>query len=796
MWKNSYASSGEARVSLRVNGEEHGVVIDGNGRVARAGFNAPTVAPTPTDTGAGSVPSGYIYYAYAYASGQYPFVESAITAGGSVFPRSNPSPNAVIYSSGSREVSVRATCSPRGDVDTIFVYRTVPQPTSALALAQANAGLYFYVGSVANDPAALHVTYTDNNASDTGERAELDNFACPLFRFTVFDGVYWWGFGNTDFTATATLNGTDTITADKNWFSGRDGMQVKITGIDTGGFDGRGTYYFKATGPNAAQLFTTSDLSGTAETIAATGTATITIQAFKSTLYRSKRLNPFSWGRTTQVISASGQDVNFVSDTWAEVVGGGSGSAISLIPNERILKLDTESPVKSYALDLSAADSDQFMATKRTLDEAQSVGSHFTQFPMRLSSRQSVGTGVNAKSLQILTSDAQSQVPIGDNVIRTLRRLQNGDDAPHFFHGVFDYRTELNCWFVKTTDGALKCDTLIYNHAPTNSWGIQYFPGISATAPIFDPVTGLHYTLAGDESGRIGFLFEEDTFNQWGAGTGTYETAAVNGAIGPFHVSAIGTLAEIETTDGISTAVTTNPHVLTPGQQVFIGGTNGGTVGNYTIISTPTASTFTFQERNSTGAASSETGGAYSNAIGYDVPGTVIQNREEGANIWILYSVTSFSATYTPPYNELNVSLAGAVGINLDTGALETIDATALVSFMPSSIACNIGRYFNFKSPSKNKRLVEMWATLEDASPQIQYWRFKNQYSETIQVENPTTNTIVPNQDSAGLIYNQSVTYFSKSTPSTLLSCFGVQIFNCAYSAYRLYDITLKAKEA
>src|SRR6185369_17975191 len=91
-----------------------------------------------------------------------------------------------------------------------------------------------------------------------------------------------------------------------------------------------------------------------------------------------------------------------------------------------------------------------FIGTLRTLDDANSVSSQFSQFPMRNEQGQSYGTGINAKALQIVQGDSQSQIPIGSPVITTLRSLVRTDEVPTFFHGAYDRNTELNCWWVKT----------------------------------------------------------------------------------------------------------------------------------------------------------------------------------------------------------------------------------------------------------------------------------------------------------------------------------------------------------
>src|SRR5262245_18736510 len=108
---NSYADSADARLMLRVNGEETGVVITPAGDVVQAGFDAPTVTPTVANIGAGNVPEGYYVYRSVYASSRYPFVQNAVTGGGEQWPRSNPSnPSSTFQvTGGTKNVGVTVT---------------------------------------------------------------------------------------------------------------------------------------------------------------------------------------------------------------------------------------------------------------------------------------------------------------------------------------------------------------------------------------------------------------------------------------------------------------------------------------------------------------------------------------------------------------------------------------------------------------------------------------------------------------------------------------------------------------
>lgn len=280
--RNCYQSSAQARLSLRVNGEQSAVVITDAGSLIPAGFNAPTVAPTVGTNGAGNVPVGFYVYRYVYMSSRYPFVANDVTVDGEEWPRSNPSPSSSTYqvTPAAESNAVTVTYSTRSDVDWIAIYRTPNnQTTAALAEQQAAAGNFFFVTKVANNTAGGTVVVTDNEATNSGEIMEADNFTCPLFRQTVFDGTYWWGWGNRTLEVVVTLDGTGTVTLDTNlsdvdsWFSGRDttaagfngatgpnGNTISFDGITTGGYDGRGNFYMVVTSPTTLSVYNSSAL--------------------------------------------------------------------------------------------------------------------------------------------------------------------------------------------------------------------------------------------------------------------------------------------------------------------------------------------------------------------------------------------------------------------------------------------------------------------------------------------------------------------------------------------------------
>lgn len=808
--KNSYASSAQVRLSLRANGEEECVVITADGTVVKAGFVAPTAAPVVTDSGSGNVPAGEYRYVYAYASSQYPFAENDIAYNGAEWPRSNPSPSTAVTVSGASQVSVQVPTSPLSNVDNILIFRTVTMTTAAEALAEAEAGRLFYVGSILNALTPT-VTYVDNSATNTGEQVEVDNFPCPCFRFTVFDGFYWWGWGNTTFTGEVTLDDSSTITLnDGVWFSGRNGFTATLNGVTSGGYDQRGSYYFKWVSTTTAQLCVDPELASVS-TISASGITQIQIRGPETTLYRSKARNPFSWGRTTQLNDPVDPNATiYVSDVWAEKIGGGYGTGLALIPNEGYLKLDTEAPQKSYALDLTAADSDAFLSTLRTLDEAQSTSSHFSQFPMRVGKQVVIGS-VNAKANQLLSADAQTQVPIGDNAIRTLRRVsaENSD----FFHGVFDYRTELNCWFLKTTHSAEVVDTLIYQHAPTGFWGTHYCPGVTASATVFDYVTRKHFTFVGDTQGRISIAFAEGVYTDFSnPSLGNQimqfvdEGFTFKGWLIPvlqIESSDTATITSYGTpTEPSNAAVVTvfDSAQYTVGQRVWFSALHTYPItGNGTVTEIVNANVINVVMDDELPGGSLDT-----NVSPEFMSHPMVIRSADGQDIFLISEYSAWlpypGATPAPPgygwaafFGEVagDPTLYGLSGVNLSNGEFGPVTNATPQNwyFGFGATACFLRRYFNSGTPEGCKRTLELWMTLKNTDTLTLTSRFIQEYDEygaPVPVVPVALNRDVRGSSSVG-----SMRYFSKSPPSDLLPAIGVDFFEAGYLGLQIYDFTI-----
>lgn len=556
--KDSFASSPVVGLAMLSNGEESVKVIDAKGNVYAAGIAAPTVAPTVADNGVGLLPNNqWAAYLYVYASSKFPFVESDLAINGQLYPRSNASPyTAYQYTgAGSRKVTGLATKTVSPGIDIIWVFRTAFFATQIEAQTAAAAGAAFFVAQVANSGGAGTVAWTDNNPVNSADQVQSDNYVAPQFQFCVYYDPYWWGFGNLPFTAAASWAdvaglGVITLTGTDTWFDGRNGQNVTLPGITTGGFDGLGTFKF---------LWLTATTAGvtidgtTRVALGATGSpGTVTTQGPATTLYRSKSRNPFSWGFTQTIGSVN------VPQLYAFKVGGGMGTAIAVVPNNPTLKLDCEYPAKCFTLNLRAAGTTAFEGTRRIISDVYSVSAHFSQFAAITQNGQTVLWGLDYKNFAIVQSDGITQVPISGPIPLILRALTQDRTRQLLAHGVYDPRTELNCLWVCTASSLSLVNYLIYQHAPTGLWGFSNEQDVLSSGAIQDSLTGSTKIFVGTQTGFLGQAFVRDTYNNWLPDTGAFV--------------------------GTCTAATSNTLTITESLNI----TDDGLVGNWALVTDAT----------------------------------------------------------------------------------------------------------------------------------------------------------------------------------------------------------------
>lgn len=514
-WKNCWAPSSQVNLTLMSNGEEQVKVFTTNYQLFPASIPTPTVAATMADGGiSGGLPAGNYVYLYVYASSAYPSVEADTTAGGNEWPKGQPSPVSLVYmNTANHKINVTVGTSQRADIDKILIYRNLDPDITDLTYVQIveQAGQVFYVGFVENNPAVATVTFTDS-VTALQEELEVDNFGAPQFWKCVYIDPYWYGIGNPDLAVPVTIDASGNLTATTNaFFSGRNGQLVTFDGINVGGFDGFGTFYYLYNTLTVCYVSVSADLSSQ-DFPGYVGTTTMRVRGFAGTLYRSKARNPFAWGYT-QYQQAGDSQVR-VTQQFAQEVGG-YGVAIATLPVNRQLKLDMERPARCYAIDVSVPLESNFQQATRLLDSRYIVTAHDSQFPCLVAGSGTALRGWDTSNFAIVQSDSNDQAPISDEVFQTLRTAVTTNNYGRQFHGVFDPNTELSAFWFKQSidpDNLITIDSCLLYHGPTGQWSFLRDLDVTASLSVYDPVQLQELTLIGTASGAIAQAFDKSTF--------------------------------------------------------------------------------------------------------------------------------------------------------------------------------------------------------------------------------------------------------------------------------------------
>lgn len=381
--KPSFASSPLVGLTVRANGEENTKVLDLNGNMYDAQFPTPTNPPVLSlGTGVAMLPHAnqFTCYVYVWAATQhYPLVENDQTFGGSVAPRGPKSPRATIQMDPTGEsIEITADDPPvnRPDLDQVWIFRTVFFDTAAEAEDNADAGNLFFVVGV---DAVADGLPAGISYSDSNPLEGTDQIEEDNFGVPTFRFC---------------------IYSDPYWWGwGNYPLSIDTTWETTGivtitdstkWFTGRNGQYVRlegldsgGIGNNGLWLFkwltaTTMQLTlldGSSATLLASGAGKTVVQGPPTTLFRSKPRNPFSWGFTE--ILASG---DHIPQVYAFKIGGGLGTAIAQVPSVAYLLLSTEFPAGAFTLDLRQAGTNAFENTLRQISNFYSITSHFSQF--------------------------------------------------------------------------------------------------------------------------------------------------------------------------------------------------------------------------------------------------------------------------------------------------------------------------------------------------------------------------------------------------------------------------------
>lgn len=528
--KNCFAVSEELGLVLVSNGEEYPYLLTPLGHLFTAGMNKPTGALAVADDGGGLLTANkYVRYAATYSiDGVFPLVTGGINL------RSNPLydipsqiTNQISFGiGGNRKMKVTVDAPTDLNITHVHFFRTSLHDTLIAANLAADAGDMFYMGRVLWDKTATPIVFHDNTLANEGfELITLYNHVVPNFKYCVWDGDYFWGFGNHPLYLEATWDEDGNITLDpdgeEKFYPGRQGQAISFEGITTGGFDGQGTFTFNYGGP----------FVGATNALPATiipGSGQITLQGEGSVLYRSGYRNPFSWGRLRNVGGI------YVPELWQLKISGGIGTAIAVMPNQDLLKLDMEFPTLSVTYNRNAAATEQFEFTRQRVSTVYSVTSHFSQFAATNNGR-TVLWGMDFKNTAILEFDGVNQTPIS-GPISTLLRTLSKDRVKHLLcHGLQDSNLEINAIWCSTNDSdtnaSFLIDYCIYCHWPTGFWGVVRDYGILCSATIEDVVTSQRITMVGTETGFLGRAFDPEALGNWLPGEGIYQgTVSAAGA--------------------------------------------------------------------------------------------------------------------------------------------------------------------------------------------------------------------------------------------------------------------------
>lgn len=804
-WKDSYAPSEVVKLTIRANGEEKTQVITPYGEMVQAGFDAPTVDPTLLVSAGGSLAQDTWYaYRYVYASSNYPFVQNAVTIDGNLWPRSNPSGYDVdVTTAANKTITVTMTKTTRSDVDKIVVYRTEGHTSQSLAEAAAEAGEMFFIDYVSNNGIAGTTTLVDNGITATTEILEADNYTADTFWFSVFDGKYWWGIGNPEFTTPVTLDGTNVITQSGpySWFDGRDGQAITFDGINSGGSDQRGTFYFKWLDATTGSVFTDQALTQAAS-LPFTGTTVAHIQGASSTLFRSKAYNPFSWGFTQTLVNDDATTTN-IPQSFALQVAGGAATAIAVAGNPRKLKLDFENPPKCITLDLQLAESDQFGDSAQDIDQTGSVTSHHCQFHGFVG-ESPVLMGIDTANGNIVAFTGTSHQVISDRLGDLLLSLDRSDNAHRFYCGAYDPETECNFFFVRLYNTEPTLNVAIWMHAPTQEWGWYPLFGISAVCPLLDSDENQRYVLGGTENGNIGQMYDPDSNVEW---TGNL----------PWK----NNLRIVDTTLDASQFVLSLPYELltSPSKYSQALASYNGTLSTFTTTSTPLFSvgetlalygsdqSMQFVTPSIIDGNVVTTDATFSNSVvseyvmvsGPRIDGSwaVIQNPD-GLDEWFVHIGTMETDSEHETF-EITITeyiQRGSLEVLTPSGTAPWRDGSRIVF---GCVPCYWRTYFDLGTPTRNKKNVEMWVTAgsveqaEQESPNSLADTLTGRYYTEFDEDSDSRHTFMLKVDRRPNGVVDSFTWGSKTrVPSTSVPQFGMEIGEIGTGPFTLYNATLK----
>lgn len=510
---NSYASAPELDLTLITNGEEPAYLIDGSGFSYAAGIIPP---PSPSVVTSGATPTYTTLYYFSYVAvyaiaGLNSAIQHGASAGGFFFPRSNAS-IAVQYradiAGNAHTVTVTNPVDTR--IDRILIYRTIGSAILATDSLQAAAGQFQLLTIITVEQHSGTVSYLDNSSTLTGTALSLDNFVPPIFRHVIYSAPYFYGIGNDDYREQVTIDAVGNMQLDltanpsAKWFVGRNAQIVKLLGVDEGGFDGRGSFYFKWVDENSAQLCIDLQLLQVSS-LEFNGTTQVRIRGFANILYRSMALNPHAWGYTEVINEAN------VPTPFGLRVGAGVASAMTIIENLSVLKVDMVEPAATYTFNLRLAEPSDFAASKRTVANSVSITEAATQLAVLDTDRAGSKIGLDSNAQSIFITDGNSHMVVSESIFDTLQQIDPTPANRRLSHAIYDRFHDAYLFFipirVANTTGEFYSTCLAYIH---KRWFRLQLPDITCSASIYDRVTGTYASVVGNLKGWVGKLFDTE----------------------------------------------------------------------------------------------------------------------------------------------------------------------------------------------------------------------------------------------------------------------------------------------
>lgn len=500
-------------IGIRANGEETTALLDLAGNKYPAGIPAPETVPTLAlgAAAANRLIDGYYAYGYVYAAkNRYPLLDAGRAHAGSIAPRSNPSPLDIIQvTGGPRRVVVTVFGSERLDIDQIILYRTNVWATLEQAELARDAGQLFAIALL--DNTLPNQNYNDDNplVSNT-EILEFDNHMAPTVQYLAYEAPFMYAIGNDPLIKFVNWAG-NTISLDDEgkWFEGRNGQLCTVTGITSGGIDGRGTFLFKA-GDAAGNNINNSavlTIDGTTPEVLSpsTGSGYIRIAGPATTLFRSKPFNPLSWGETVF------QGTQRFAQLFARRISGGRATGIAIVPGGEYLKIDVKDPSKCYVFSLRAAGTPAFEASRRVISEI-SISFFFSQFVATSQDGRKVLWGWDADNHAIVECDGTSQRAVSSPILNLLRDMQTETTRAQYVQGICNEELEYNIIFMPWGEDIHANDLAIFQHYPSGKWSTALVGDLLSICVIRDPLTNLLRHLAGRDSGILVEHQREDLF--------------------------------------------------------------------------------------------------------------------------------------------------------------------------------------------------------------------------------------------------------------------------------------------